>query len=398
MDKILLVGVYIPNMGFTRVMEHISNSIVDLFEIHFLGLGYTGQKKKTPSYTLYPCNPNGSRNLLGTEQFKILLDRLRPKFCFILHDIGYMYAFSQILKQHHSPITSVVYLPVDGYLELENEKLIVPLAVFDHCVFYTSFGRDEISKFLPKNKLNSTSVIPHGTNSEVFHILDSDQSINLKKARQSFFRDRPELNDAFIVLNANRPWARKRLDITVKGFADFAKGKPLNVKLYLHHSNTSEQERKYIIELINEHKIYNRLLINKVGEDLSDMELNCLYNSCDVGVNTTMGEGWGLVNMEHACTKAPQIISGQAVLQEIWDDHASYLEVGPEKRVRFSPLLMQEPKASDLTVELEKLYSDKIHFNKMAALAYSNTHDEVYQWKNIEMQWRQLFLSFKDDT
>ena len=40
---------------------------------------------------------------------------------------------------------------------------------------------------------------------------------------------------------------------------------------------------------------------------MSDEMLNCLYNSCDIGINTCVGEGFGLCNLEHASLGKPQI-------------------------------------------------------------------------------------------
>jgi len=32
---------------------------------------------------------------------------------------------------------------------------------------------------------------------------------------------------------------------------------------------------------------------------LPDNELNIVYNACDIGINTSVREGWGLVSFEH---------------------------------------------------------------------------------------------------
>ena len=77
-------------------------------------------------------------------------------------------------------------------------------------------------------------VIPHGVDVEVFRPLGAGRDVR----RQLFAgrADARELEEAFIVLNGNRPVARKRVDLTIEGFARFARGKPGNVRLYLHHA------------------------------------------------------------------------------------------------------------------------------------------------------------------
>ena len=52
-----------------------------------------------------------------------------------------------------------------------------------------------------------------------------------------------------------------------------------------------------------------RLYLNPLaGGIVDDRELNLLYNACDVGITTSMGEGWGLVSFEHGAAGAAQIV------------------------------------------------------------------------------------------
>ena len=52
-----------------------------------------------------------------------------------------------------------------------------------------------------------------------------------------------------------------------------------------------------------------RLHLNPLaGGIVDDRELNLLYNACDVGITTSMGEGWGLVSFEHGAAGAAQIV------------------------------------------------------------------------------------------
>jgi hypothetical protein len=50
----------------------------------------------------------------------------------------------------------------------------------------------------------------------------------------------------------------------------------------------------------------------------SDEQLNFLYNACDVGINTTTGEGWGMPSFEHAATRAAQIVPHHTSLADLW--------------------------------------------------------------------------------
>jgi D-inositol-3-phosphate glycosyltransferase len=37
-------------------------------------------------------------------------------------------------------------------------------------------------------------------------------------------------------------------------------------------------------------------------------QLNQVYNAADIGINTCIGEGWGLVNSEHGATGVAQVV------------------------------------------------------------------------------------------
>ena len=56
-----------------------------------------------------------------------------------------------------------------------------------------------------------------------------------------------------------------------------------------------------------------------------DELLNHIYNACDVGINTAIGEGFGLCNFEHAYLEKPQIVSAVGGLKDIFSKDFSYV-------------------------------------------------------------------------
>ena len=94
------------------------------------------------------------------------------------------------------------------------------------------------------------------------------------------------MHTGFLVLNANHPYHRKRLDITLKGFAQFAEGKPENVFIYLHQTSTDEYTNQRMRRLVVSLGLEKRILLNVLndnGESLTEQQINLLYNACDVG-------------------------------------------------------------------------------------------------------------------
>ena len=62
---------------------------------------------------------------------------------------------------------------------------------------------------------------------------------------------------------------------------------------------------------------------------VSDAALNRIYNACEVGLNTSAGEGWGLVAFEHGATRAAQVVPRHSACEELWEGAASLLPTTP---------------------------------------------------------------------
>jgi glycosyltransferase involved in cell wall biosynthesis len=71
---------------------------------------------------------------------------------------------------------------------------------------------------------------------------------------------------------------------------------------------------------------------------MSDFDVNMMYNAADVGINTCMGEGFGLCNMEHAGVGKPQIVSAVGALEDIFADGGALL-VRPVAWIRVPNML-----------------------------------------------------------
>lgn len=133
----------------------------------------------------------------------------------------------------------------------------------------------------------------------------------------------------FIVLNSNRNSYRKALDLTIKVFLDFwaEAGQPEDVYLFL-NCNSNCDTGYDIIQLIRNECISKGLNFEEVSANrilgmpnsgfISDTVLNSLYNACDVGINTCVGEGFGLCAMEHGALGKPQLVNGVGGLNDIF--------------------------------------------------------------------------------
>jgi len=201
-----------------------------------------------------------------------------------------------------------------------------------------------------------------------------------------------DLGGSFIVLNASRPNKRKRIDLTIEGFAQFAADKPANVRLCLHHALMIEHEKQQVHALIERFKLQERVHLNPLGERVvDDAELNLLYNACDVGMTTSMGEGWGLVSFEHGAAGAAQIVPDHSACAELWSGRAEMIPPARRYIPEFSTLEMAEVSAEGTAQALDKLYADPQRRQQLAQAAFEAAQNPDYSWDAIAARFDDLF-------
>ena len=131
----------------------------------------------------------------------------------------------------------VIYSPIEAG-PVEPEQL-GHLAGSSYVV-YTDVARREIEAAVARAaaygvavpSVAAVHVIPHGVDTTTFHPFAGPEGERRSRARAEL--GLPDGDDSFIVLNANRNLLKKRLDLTLAGFAEFARGKPPGVRLLLH--------------------------------------------------------------------------------------------------------------------------------------------------------------------
>jgi glycosyltransferase involved in cell wall biosynthesis len=228
--------------------------------------------------------------------------------------------------------------------------------------------------------------------------MQPDDLIDRSAAKRRLFGEREA--DGFIVLNAAKHDARKRLDLTIEGFARFAQNKPPDVKLYLHTGATFDGPD--IRELARRAGIAERLISTDGWlEDhpaVNDDDLNLIYNATDVGINTSSGEGWGLISFEHAATGAPQLVPAHSACEELWTTVDTVLPIRSKGEHVGLGMLRKFVEPDDIAATLENLYSNKQFRLEQAQKAYDNATQAAYKWDRIAAQWDDLLQRIRLDS
>ncbi len=153
------------------------------------------------------------------------------------------------------------------------------------------------------------------------HAVDPTVFTSMTPGQRREIRRGMNISDETVVfLNANRNSQRKRLDLTIAGFVRLLKDNvdaALIVASNLHPQSGAYydvqrvfQEEIKLAGLDLQAAAKRFLLIDTSPPQLlDDGAINQLYNVSDIGVNTSDGEGFGLCQLEHMYTGAPQLVT-----------------------------------------------------------------------------------------
>ena len=329
------MGEFCYGTGFDRVARHMIAACHPEFEVHMYAMRYEGPGEYVdPGVQLHAYRGDIS-DRYGTRGLAEVVNSVQPQLLVIYYDLPFLRYQLEALRLINYRLPIIAYPALDGRIN-KRRKLISSLGKLHTCVWFTDFARDQVHEMMREqpsllDRRVRQEVIYHGLDTSVFHPLEDDRQRARTQAIKQVFPHLPDAENAFIVMNGNRAYPRKRHDLTLRAFAAFAQHKPDSVYLYLHLGSCIPDERKRLQAGAEALGIGARLLMGPPLEDgpVDDARLNLYYNATDVGITTTAGEGWGLVSCEHGAAGIPQIVPRHTSLPEIWQDAALYLEPGP---------------------------------------------------------------------
>jgi len=325
-EKILLVGDSLQGpTGFANDLAGVSWSLAENYDVHVLGLqSVQDQKVKLniegkPRTVIQHANQPRSNNRwdFGHRSLPVLLDNLEPEILLTVNDIqmvqhvpGIMCqnsvklqvmdlpskkllseeALTRQLKGELQKFTErfprdtkwIQYAPQDGDPPMGQWGQIYNMA--DHVVAMSNYGKDIFKKYFNMD----VPRIWHGVDSVVFK--------SEKKPKQ--------LENFFIVGNLNRNQPRKQPVRTMEAFAKFAKDKP---DVLLHMQMDYRDEFGWPIDYFaQKYGIQNKMIPpQRVG--MPREAVAKVYNTWDLNLNCTGGEGFGLTHIEGFACEVPSL-------------------------------------------------------------------------------------------
>lgn len=299
--------------GFGIVTKNLFNRFHKMgHDVSILGVNEFGDSPRLLStfpYPIYTVDRGNPEQLYGMRKIWNIIAAEQPDIFFLLNDPWLIENAFQIKPPDASPYTkTVAYYPTDAApLKPSWHETLNNL---DAQVCYSKYAEHVIS-VSNGGKPKNLHQIYHGVDTAIF------KPVNQQMARSTLGLP---LED-FIVGMVARNQPRKRFDILMMGFAEFAKDKE-NVKLYLH---TGLHDIGFdILDLARQLKISDKLILTEdiaPNKGVSPQRLNLIYNSFDVNALISLGDGFGLPVAESMATGCPQIVSGHSCLQELVEGH-----------------------------------------------------------------------------
>lgn len=378
--RILWVSDLGVSTGFARVSHSIIRHIKDRVDITGFGINYKGNPHNV-GIDIYPAAV-GPQDVMGFSKIATTIEQGNYDAIFILQDVWVQANYLAEIKKHvpEDKIPPIVsYFPVDA--EEHDSSWYNDFNIVTKAVAYTEFGK-KVAEEATKNI--ELLILPHGNDDDIFYKKYGSR----KEAREIMSPDSKIKN--FVVLNANRNQPRKRLDITLRGFKIFAEGKE-DVALHMHCGVTdaSIDVAKLAIRLGIDDKIVLTNL-NHGPQSVSEEDLNLFYNAADVGLNSGMGEGWGLTATEHAMTGAVQIVPDHSACAELFHDVGILVPTVAEYTFNGIMTVGKLVSPEGIAAALEEAYQNRNSTEKADA-AIAKFSGDYYNWKHIAEKWFTIF-------
>lgn len=383
--KILWCGDAVAMTGFARVTENVITRLDDNFEIVLLAHNWWGDPTDLQQrFRMYPSSNRFQQEPFGVERIREVVEREKPDIVFTINDIWIINnQYNQIKDLHEQKKFKFVgYAPMDSYNWLGG--ISDTANSWDAVISYTEFGAYE---FVKGGIQRPIAVIPHGVTPGQFY----------PKSKAEARKRLGLSDDIFIVFNGNRNQFRKRIDITISAFAKFAKDRP-DTQLYLHMGLKDQGwdiMQVFGREMTKQGLDPNgRIIMTTNSNNPPNVEvdlLNDIYNAVDIGVNTCKGEGWGLVNFEHAACRVAQVVPDHTSCKEIFDGYGKLIRCDHIDVDVNMAREMPCPSDDHLAKILTELYEDRKELDRVAEACYQRATDVQFSWDTVASQFGGIF-------
>ena len=375
-----------PNLsnGYARVGYEITRFLgQDMHDVLYYAFQGEHTELSRPMHSRVHVHVGRSQDPFGVDQFVQVLKEWCPDVVIIYNDIIVISRFFNALSEAHDlrrTFKLIAYL--DLVYEYEHPYLVQHVyAHADQVWVFADFWKRHL-----ENDMHMDTTKTHTVHHGVWDLPSLPDKPNARVACGI----RP---DDFVVLNCNRNSYRKALDITVRSFLLFWKKQECakHIKLHLHTQVFAQGSRHGydIVSLVHVEALYVGVdpkaaamqVITTSGRLADDDFLNVI-SACDVGINTCMGEGFGLCALEGIACERYQLVSAVGGHFDVFADLPECM-VTPTALLNISNDIdahggfLRICDAADFAAKIDEVYTTRPQMHGTARIK------ERFGWKGI---------------
>ena len=393
--RFVLVSTHVDQTtGYSKVvfnllkqLSKLSSSGVKTYHFGFQRHPARGNIRTVPSGVVAydaAANEDPKEDGFGFNKIHEYLEMVNPNVVMIYNDPLIIHRFIESMKYDKATSPYKLWVYVDQVYEGIAPALAETISKNAHRVYcFTQYWADVYAKY---DSFPDIRVLENAVDTTMFTKMPDVVRGNIRATMGLPF-------NAVLMVNANRNSQRKRLDLSIMGFVELLARDPTKPYYYMIVTGLNAQQGAYYDisrifatemrrrGLDPEEFVKRLMLVDTSAKPVPDSAINEIYNAADIGVNTSDGEGFGLCQIEHLYTGAPQIVTDIGTYRSFMDETVCGF-VKPGDRIYYSgtmPLGLWAPSFSykDLADQMEAMIASLPAFKKAAAKYQFKTWDEV---------------------
>ena len=265
------------------------------------------------------ANEKNKQMGFGFEEVTDFVTLNKPDVCIVYNDMGVVSSIIEGLKKVQNRKFKIMIYMDQVYLCQRKEYIKRLNEEVDYVICFSKFWEDCVKQ---QGLVKPTGILEHGFNPAMHYPIP-------RKLARMYFNLKEE---DFIIMNANRNQPRKRLDIMMMAFAEVVSRHITDpIKLLIATApngawNLIEiYERELGLRGVSFEDGMKHIIFIDNPQGMTDEDINTLFNASDVGINTAMGEGWGLCNFEAAACGVPQIVPAIGGFLDFFDKESAIM-------------------------------------------------------------------------
>ena len=321
--RFVLVSTHVDQTtGYSKVVANLLQQVSTVPNVKVFHFGFQRHPSR-PGLRTAPknviqydaaANEEPREEGFGFNKIHEYLETVNPDVVMIYNDPIIIYKFIEAMKYEKgkSPYKLWIYLDIvyKGTVQVLVDKINEQV---ERIYMFSESWADEFRSY--SNASPPIAVMDHAVDSSIFYKLPPSTRSSLR-----ILNNIP--SDAIVFLNANRNSQRKRIDLSIMGFSELISRDITKPYYMIIVTATTPQNggyydlvRIYLSELKardldkNEALLKRLIIIDSSSTLLKDEKINEIYNITDIGINTSDGEGFGLCQLEHLHTGAPQVVT-----------------------------------------------------------------------------------------